>query len=179
MATNSAEFRTLPTINSTLLDEPVVRGHIKQLRRHERWEIQASDVLKEMTVLEPNGTQLGGNTFHEAQAIYALRIDPQPDRTVLFELTPELHYGPFRPRWTSDDGVMLQTSMRDRKVFSKLQLNVRLSAGEMLVLMNLPNSGSRLGEHFHSVDSPQGRQQKLVLLRLAQTPPSETFADER
>jgi hypothetical protein len=179
MATNGAEFRTLPTINSTLLDEPVVRGHIKQLRRHERWEIQASDVLKEMTVLEPNGTQLGGNTFTEAQAIYALRIDPQPDRTVFFELTPELHYGPFRPRWTSDDGVMLQTSMRDRKVFLKLQLNVRLSAGEMLVLMNLPNSGSRLGEHFHSVDSPQGRQQKLVLLRLAQTPPSEAFADER
>jgi hypothetical protein len=73
---------------------------------------------------------------------------------------------------------LVQTSTRDRKVFPRLQLNVRLAAGEMLVLMNLPNAGSRLGEYFHTVDSPQGRQQKLVLLRLAQTPPSETFAGE-
>ena len=177
-STNGAEYRTIANSNSALLDEPIVRGHIKQLRRHERWEIQASDVLSQMPVLEPSGTQLGGNTYFDAQAMYALRIDPQPDRTVLVELTPELHYGPFRPRWTGEDGIMVQTSSRDRKVFPRMQLNVRLAAGEMLVLMNLPNAGSRLGEYFHTVESPQGRQQKLVLLRLAQTPPSETFVGE-
>ena len=177
-STNGAEYRTIANSNSALLDEPIVRGHIKQLRRYERWEIQASDVLSQMPVLEPSGAQLGGNTYFDAQAMYALRIDPQPDRTVLVELTPELHYGPFRPRWTGEDGIMVQTSTRDRKVFPRMQLNVRLAAGEMLVLMNLPNAGSRLGEYFHTVESPQGRQQKLVLLRLAQTPPSETFVGE-
>jgi hypothetical protein len=176
--TNGLEYRTITNSNSTLLDEPIVRGHIKQLRRHERWEIQASDVLSQMVVLEPSGGHLGGNNYYDAQALYALRIDPHPDRSVLFELTPELHYGPFRPRWSGDEGILVQTSTRDRKVFPRMQLNVRLAAGEMLVLMNLPNAGSRLGEYFHTVESPQGRQQKLVLLRLAQTPPSETFAGE-
>jgi hypothetical protein len=45
----------------------------------------------------------------------------------------------------------------------------------MLVLMSLPNSGSRLGHYFHTVDSADGPQQKLILIRLAQVPPSDTF----
>ncbi len=69
--------------------------------------------------------------------------------------------------------------MRDREVYDRLRMNVRLSAGEMLVLMSLPDSGSRLGDYFHTVDSPQGKQEKLILLRLVEVPPSDTFAGER
>jgi len=58
-----------------------------------------------------------------------------------------------------------------------LQLSVRLAPGEMLLLMSLPKSGSRLGHYFHTVDSADGPQQKLILIRLAQVPPSDTFAD--
>ena len=45
----------------------------------------------------------------------------------------------------------------------------------MLVLTSLPNSGSRLGHYFHTVDAADGPQQKLILIRLAQVPPSHTF----
>jgi hypothetical protein len=157
------------------MEAPKVRGHTKQLRRNERWEIQASDVYPSLPLLETHGRVLGGEIFADAQGIYSLRAHPQGDRTVVLELTPELHYGPYRQRYTVDGGVMMQASMRDRKVFSQLRMNVRLSPGEMLVLMNLPNVGSRLGEYFHTVESPNGRQQKLILLRLAQMPSSDVF----
>jgi hypothetical protein len=157
------------------MEAPKVRGHTKQLRRNERWDIQASDVYPSLPLLETYGRVLGGEIFADAQGVYALRAHPQGDRTVILELTPELHYGPYRQRYSSEAGVMMQASMRDRKVFSQLKMNVRLSPGEMLVLMNLPNAGSRLGEYFHTVESPSGRQQKLILLRLAQMPSSDVF----
>jgi hypothetical protein len=55
-------------------------------------------------------------------------------------------------------------------------MNVRLAPGEMLALVSLPDSASRLGHYFHTVDSSQGPRQKLILIRLAQVPASDTFA---
>jgi hypothetical protein len=54
-------------------------------------------------------------------------------------------------------------------------MNVRLAPGEMLILMSLPDAGSRLGHYFHAVESADGPRQKLVLIRLAQVPRSDTF----
>jgi hypothetical protein len=79
-------------------------------------------------------------------------------------------------RGEEDTGILWQAPVRDREVFSHLRISVKLSAGEMLLLMSLPDAGSRLGNYFHTVDSPDGRQQKLILIRLAEVPPSDTFA---
>ncbi|MEX2317068.1 MAG: hypothetical protein WD669_07945 [Pirellulales bacterium] len=181
-ATDDTSDNASPDGSNTAIDlvnEPIVRGRRKQLRRHERWEIQASDVYPSMPLLTTNGRELGGRTYSDGQAIYALGVDPQPDRTVLTELTPELHYGQSRLRFTGgEEGVLRSMPMRDREVFDRMRLTVRLAPGEILVLMSMPNAGCRLGEYFHTVDSPQGRQQKLILLRLVQVPPSDTFAAE-
>ncbi len=121
---------------------------------------------------------LGGHTYQQAKAIYSLRVDPRPDRTAIVELTPELHHGAAQAALDGgDDGILKQASLSERKVFEQLQLSVRLAPGEMLVLMSLPDAGSRLGHYFHTVDSADGPQQKLILIRLAQVPPSDTFAD--
>jgi hypothetical protein len=56
---------------------------------------------------------------------------------------------------------------------------VKLAPGELLVLMSLPDAGSLLGEYFHTAEGAEGRQQKLILLRLAEMPPSDTFAAGR
>jgi hypothetical protein len=160
---------------------PKVRGRLKQLRRNERWEIQASDIYPSMPLLVNKELEpMRGRTYPDAQAMYALRVDPQPDRTVAVELTPELHYGPPRLRFTGgDEGILRSEPLRDREVFDRMRMNVRLAPGDMLVLMNLPDSGGcALGEYFHTVESSEGRQQKLILLRLAQVPQSDTFAAE-
>ena len=45
----------------------------------------------------------------------------------------------------------------------------------MLMLACLPNANSRPGYYFHTAESSAGREQKLVLIRLAQVPRSDTF----
>jgi hypothetical protein len=161
-----------------LAAEPIVHGRVQRLRRNQRSEIHASEEYASLTLLLSGGRDLSGQTYVQAQSIYALRVDPQPDRTVRIELTPELHHGPARIRWTGDDGIGLrQAPLRDREVFDRLRLSLSLAPGEMLVLMSLPDAGSRLGHYFHTVDSADGPQQKLILIRLAEVPPSNTFAD--
>ena len=131
-----------------------------------------------MPLLINNGTELTGHTYEQAEAIYSLRVDPRPDRTAIVELTPELHHGAPRWRWTGgDDGVVHQASLKERQVFDRLRMSVKLAPGEMLVLMSMPDSGSSLGHYFHTVDSADGPQQKLILIRLAEVPPSNTFND--
>jgi hypothetical protein len=163
--------------NATLNIEPIVHGRTLRVRRNQRSELQASEVFPSLPLLVSGGTELGGRTYEQAQAIYALRVDPRPDRTALVELTPELHCGEARLRFTGgDDGILRQASLRERKVFEHLRFAVRLAPGEMLVLMTTPDSGSRLGHYFHTADSPDGLRQKLVLIRLAEVPQSDTFA---
>ncbi len=157
--------------------DPIVRGRVRRLRRNQRSEIQASEVYASLPILINSGRELSGRTYQQAQAIYSLRIDPQPDRTTAIELTPELHHGAARVRWTGgDDGILRQAPLRDREVFDRLRLTAKLAPGEMLVLMSLPDAGSRLGHYFHTVDSADGPQQKLILIRLAEVPPSDTVA---
>jgi hypothetical protein len=163
-----------------LTADPIVHGRLQQLRRNQRSEVQASEVYSSLPLLINNARELSGRTFAQAQAIYALRIDPKPDRTAIVELTPELHYGPLQWRWTrgeDDSGILRQAQVRDHEVFDQLRMSVRLAPGEMLVLMGLPDAGSRLGQYFHTTNSPEGPQQKLILIRLAGVPPSNTFAD--
>jgi hypothetical protein len=161
-----------------LATEPIVHGHKRRQRRGQRFEIQASEVYASIPLLVSKDNDLAGRTYQQAKAIYALRIDPRPDRTALIELTPELHYGAPKLRYTgAEDGVFRQAMLCDREVFERLQMSVRLAPGEMLVLMSMPDAGSRLGQYFHTVDSADGPQQKLILIRLAEVPPSDTFAN--
>jgi hypothetical protein len=158
------------------LAEPIVRRRLLQLRRGRRAEIQASEVYPELPLLVNEGRELGGHIYRDAQAVFGLLVDPQPDQTAMVELTPELHYGSASLRWTSEDaGMLRQAPLRDRKIFLPLRLNVPLAPGEMLILTSLPDAGSRLAHYFHTVDSADGPQQKLVLVRLAQVPASQTF----
>jgi hypothetical protein len=163
-----------------LAGDAQIYGRRRNLRRGERMEVRASESLTSMPLLVARGQDVHGRTFHDAQAIYALSVDPQPDQTVRVELTPEIQFGPAQMRWTGgDDGidvVLRQLPMRDREMFESMRMNVRLAPGEMLVLAGLPDSGSRPGHFFHTADSAAGREQKIMLIRLAQVPQSDTFA---
>jgi hypothetical protein len=172
----SAAPPKLDDATQDVMTEPTVNRRLLQLRRGRRAEIEASELLDSVPLLVNSGHELSGRTYRDAQAIYALRVDPQPNQTVGIELTPELHHGQSRVRWTGgEDGILRQAPSREREVFEAMRMNVRLAPGEMLVLMSLPDAGSRLGHYFHTAESADGPQQKLVLIRLAQVPRSETF----
>ena len=74
-----------------------------------------------------------------------------------------------------EDGILRQEAKRDRKVFKELEITTSLSPGEMLVMMGRPDAGGKLGAYFHSVDVATAHQQKLIVIRLAQVPQSQSF----
>lgn len=163
--------------NGELLNDPVVHGRKCRVRRNQRSEIQASEVYPSMPLLLSGDSGLGGRPYSQAQAVYALRVDPRPDRSVTVWLTPEIHYGAPRTKFVNEEAALRVETQREREVFEKLRLSVKLAPGDSLVLMSLPNAGSRLGHYFHTVESSDGTQQKLILIRLADVPPSDSFAD--
>jgi hypothetical protein len=164
--------------SAELNNDPIVHGRVLHVRRNQRTEVQASEIYPSLPLLTSRGGDLGGRPYTQAQAMYALRVDPQPDRMALVELTPELHFGEAKWKYSSEEGVLRQTLMRDRKVFDELKVAARLAPGEMLVMMSRPNSGCTLGSYFHTANSADGPQQKLILIRLAEVPTSDTFALE-
>lgn len=161
--------------------ETKIHGSRRNLRRGERMEIRASENIDSMPLLVTYGRELGGRTLRDSQAIYALAIDPRPDQTVQVSLTPEIHFGPSQLRWSGGeegmDVVLRQLPMREREVFESLRMEVRLGPGEMLMLAGLPDSDCRAGHYFHTADTAAGQEQKILLIRLAQVPPSDTFAE--
>jgi hypothetical protein len=177
---DSEESSTIDGETHELLVDPVVRGRVRQMPRDQRYEIVASDIHATLTLLKHAQEEWSGRTYESAQAIYAMRVSGQGDQTALVELTPELHHGQARMQITGgDDGVWHQAMRRDREVFDRMRMNVKLAAGDMLVIMALPDAGSRLGHYFHTVESSDGPQQKLILIRLADVPRSDAFASLR
>lgn len=160
-----------------LMAEPTVRRRLLQLQCDRRAEVQASDVYPSLPLLVRTAGELAGRTYHDAQAMYALKVESRPEGRVDVELIPELHHGPPKIRYdVSDGGVLRHTQRRNAEVYSNLRIKVPLAAGEMLVLMSLPDSKTNLGHYFHTAEDANGRQQKLILIRLADVPPSDTFA---
>jgi len=160
-----------------LLTDPVVHGRKCRLRRNQRTEIQASELYPSMPLLLSGDSGLGGRPYSQAQAVYALRVDPRPDRSVAVSLTPEIHHGSPRTKFVGDEAMLRLETQREREVFEKLRVSVKLAPGDSLVLMSLPDAGSRLGHFFHNVESSDGTQQKLILIRLADVPPSDSYAE--
>ena len=149
-----------------------------RVRRNQRTEIQASEVYPSLPLLVSGDGELGGRTYQQAQGDLRLRVDPQPDRTALVELTPEIHHGAPKLRFTSgDDGILRQASLNERKVFDQLRLSVRARPRRNARADEPARRRQPLGHYFHTVDSADGPQQKLILIRLAEVPPSDTFAD--
>lgn len=163
-----------------LLTDPTVTRRRRQLRPGTRLELQASELFDQMPLLVSRGGELSGRTYSAAQAMYALEIEQQADRTIRLVLTPEVHHGRPQTRYTSGgDGILRMEPMRDHEVFADLRTKVSLAPGEMLLLAGTADASGRLGHFFHTVDAAAGRQRKLVIIRLAQLPESQAFAGDR
>lgn len=162
---------------ASLLSESTVTRQRRQLPPNIRWELVASETIPQVPLLLADHGELNGQTFHDAQAVYAIEHRLEPDGRVQLQLTPELQYGPAKMRYKGSDGILRPTPTRDRRVFSKLQIEVSLAAGEMLIITGIPDASSRLGHYFHTVDGESGREQKLIVIRLAQVPESQAFGE--
>jgi len=146
----------------------VVRRYL-QARPGKRQEVIVSGIYEELPLLLAEGDQLCGHTYQRAQGIYALKIANERDGRVRVELTPELHYGDPVQRWQSTEGVLRLQTGRDRRVLDNLAVTATLAPGQILLLSRLPGRSGSLGHYFFSEKQEGPLEQKLLLLRIAQT----------
>lgn len=145
----------------------VLRRHL-QLRTGQRSEILASGVYAQLPVLMCESGQLCGQTYNQAQGLFAVKSFPQLDGRVRLELVPELHYDQPKQHWVGNQGMLRLEASRPKRAFDDMTLTADLVPGAMFVLSSLSNRPGSLGHHFFTENS--GRlEQKLLIVRLSQT----------
>lgn len=145
----------------------VVRRHL-QLRTGQRSEILASGVYPQLPVLMSESGQLCGQTYNQAQGLFAVKSFPQLDGRVRLELVPELHYDQPKQRWVGNQGMLRLEAGRPKRAFDDMTLTADLAPGAMLVLSSLSNRPGSLGHHFFTENGDR-LEQKLLIVRLSQT----------
>lgn len=162
-------------------DEILVAGkvtrNLRQLRPGRRAEILTSDVPRTVPLLRREGEYLIGDTFTAAQGVYALQVVQSQGQQVELQLTPELHHGEPRMKYTPlGPGMVTQRLAREIEVFSELNTKIWLAPGEMLLVSSLPDPGHKLGGLLHRTSNDTSAEQQYLLVRLSQIPKSDSLA---
>lgn len=155
--------------------EPRVERRHMPLRAGVRGQIVASEVYGQLPVLISAPGELCGQTYSQAQGMLAVTARPLSDGQVRLEVVPELDHDQPRQRWVGDQGMLRLDMSRPKRVFDDLGISGTLPPGAMLLISSLPSRPGSLGHHFFTAnkDHPE---QKLLVIRLAQTQHSEMFS---
>ncbi len=157
---------------------PTVTRRLTQVRSGRHALAITSRVYERLPLLRYQDGQVSGGDLFQAQCQLAITPTIERDGRVLFELLPEIHHGLPRHTWSYQTGVMRPEMARPKEVLDRLRIATSLAPGQMLVITCLPDRRGSIGHYFFSDDSPRGREQKMLIIRLAQVPPSDLFADD-
>lgn len=163
-------------VTLTSVDQPAA---FESERRHARagrtGEILVSERADRWSVLyrDAQGSVTGGNLL-SPQAVFRVTTYPRGDGQAQLDLLPEIQHGEARMQPAATGGIMTLLPGRPTRAFDELQLQAVLAAGDVLVIGKLPDSPGTLGHHFFS-SGRRGEEQKLILVRLAQTQYDDLF----
>lgn len=158
--------------------EPPVNRSRLQLHRGRPGKVYTSNIYDQMSplMLDDDG-DLRGKTYPQAQSLLMLLVDPQGDGRVRLALTPNLEYGQPRQQFVGEDGMFRLESGKPKEVFERLKTEVVLAPNQVLLMTAMPKRSGSLG-HYMFTESSSGRlDQKLLMIRLAQTKFDDLFAD--
>ena len=167
------------TSPAELETEPVVTKRLLQVRAGRRGDIVTSGLYAELPLLTRDDDAVRGQTYRKADGHFALYATTQGDGQVRVELVPELHHGDPKQQWAGSQGVFHFEVARDRQVFEDLKIEALLAPGEMLIMTALPARPGSLGHYFFTEPAAEQLAQKMMIIRLAQTPPDSRFSDEQ
>jgi hypothetical protein len=148
--------------------EPRVQRRHMPLRAGVAGQIVASGVYDQLPVLLSSPGELCGQTYYQAQGIFSVTAQSLGDGQVRLEILPEIHHDQAHQRWVGDQGMFRLDSARPKRAFDELGISATLAPGAMLVMTSLPSRPGSLGHHFFT-DNKDQPQQKLLVIRLAQT----------
>ena len=140
-----------------------------EMRPGARNDIVTSDTREELSVLLGTTAGVEGETFRSAQPVLAAKAFPERDGRVRINLVPEIQHGENRLRQVVTSGVLRLESGRMKRVFEDMAIEAVLAPGQMLLVGTLPARSGSLGNRFFTQDSAGQLEQKLMILRVAQT----------
>jgi hypothetical protein len=161
---------------ASLEQSPPVRR--QQMQLHSGWhgEIISSSIYPQLPLLTREEGRLSGQTYSAAQGVLQAKAEALGDRRIRLSIVPELQYGQVRQQWSVEDGRLVGQQGKCKRVFDHLAFEASLGPGEMLVLTSLPQRSGTLGHYLFTEPHDDQLQQKLLVVRLADTHYSELFA---
>lgn len=119
-------------------------------------------------VREADGA-LRGRTYRQVMGLLATHALLEGDGRVRFELVPEIEHGEAQRRFEPSEGMMKIEFGPPHERYDFLRMSLVLSPGQMLLVTGLPDRPGSLGYQFFMERGAGKPQQKLLLVRLAQT----------
>lgn len=147
-----------------------------QSRAGKRGVILSGAQHDKLALLVQEDGRVTGEEYLQAQCLFAVKTFPQGDGSVRLELIPEIEHGEARQRWVGQDASFRVESSRDQKVLDDLRMELKLSPGEVLVL-TCTSDHKGLGKNFFAQGA--AGEQKVLLIRIAQTQYDDVFAPEK
>jgi hypothetical protein len=148
------------------------------MQLHSGWhgEIISSGIYPQLPLLTREDGRVSGQTYAAAQGILQAKAEALGDRRIHLSIVPELQYGQTRQQWTVEDGRLVGQQGKSKRVFDHLAFEATLAPQEMLVLTSLPQRCGTLGHYLFTEPHDDQLQQKLLLVRLAESRASDLFA---
>jgi hypothetical protein len=119
---------------------------------------------------------LCGRTFSSAQGILQTKAQSLSDHRVRLQMIPQLEYGQVRQRWLAEDGRLMPQQGKPKRTFDQLAFDLTLSSEQMLVLTCTSDRGGTLGHYLFTEPRDDQLQQKLLVVRLAQSRFNDLFS---
>lgn len=148
---------------------PVAYSKPINLRAGMKSVIEArGDVIPAIPILENQNGALVGKSYNDAQTLFSVAIDPAPDGSVRFDVTPFLRYGAPRLATRYQHGQLVRTQEQPTKTFDALKCSLALRPGQFLAIGASDAKTSALGRWFFT-DGGDDYDQKILVLRLLVT----------
>jgi len=149
----------------------------QQMQLHSGWhgEIISSSVYPELPLLAREGGRLSGQTYAAAQGVLQAKAESLGDGRIRLSIIPELQYGQMRQQWAVEDGRLVGQQGKSKRVFDHLAFEATLAPQEMLVLTSVPQRSGSLGHYLFTEPHDDQLQQKLLIVRLADSRSSDLF----
>jgi hypothetical protein len=149
----------------------------QKMQLHSGWrgEILTSGVYADLPLMMLENGLLVGHSYSQAQGIIDAQVQALGDHRIKLHLTPTLHYGMAQQQFIVEDGVLRPQTAKPKRTFERLAFDTTLAQDQMLLVTCLPDRAGTLGNYFFTEQKDGQPQQKLVVIRLAESRYSDLF----
>ena len=174
----TADDQATPAAASAKIStDPIVRRWRLQVHRGRPTKIIASPVYEQLPLLTREEGQIRWPNLFKGPGVVRRRSRSRRGTAACGSASPRrLEYGENRQQWTGEDGVFRLQSGRPKRAFDRLKLDASLAAGQTLVISCLADRPGSLGHYLFTEPASAGLEQKLLLVRLADTKFDDLFA---